>query len=66
MAEIQNGEESVWENEAEVHMIDLCPIFTAPESWYRDLIHYLQQGYFSEHLSSKQRRALWLKSTSYQ
>ena len=47
-------------------MIDMCPISTAPESWYRDLIHYLQRGYFLEHWSSKKRRALWLKSTSYQ
>ena len=49
MAESKNGEESDWENEAEVHMIDMCPIFTAPKSWYRDLIHYLQQGYLWEH-----------------
>ena len=37
-----------WENEAELHMIDMCPIFTALESWYIDLIHYLQQGYLPE------------------
>ena len=30
MAESQNGEENDWENEAEVHMIDMCAIFTAP------------------------------------
>ena len=47
-------------------MIDMCPTFTAPESWYRDLIHYLQQGYFLEHWSSKQRREIRLKTTSYQ
>ena len=58
MAKSQNGEESDWENEVEVHMIDMCPIFTSPESWYRDLIHYLQQGYLLEHWSSKQRRSL--------
>ena len=66
MAESQDGEESDWDNESEVHMIDMCPIFTALESRYRDLIHYLQQGYFPEHWSSKQRRALRLKSESYQ
>ena len=33
---------------------------------YWDLVHYLQEGYFSEHWNSKQRRALRLKSTSYQ
>ena len=54
-----------WENEAELHMIDMCPIFTAPESWYKDLIHYLQQGYLPEYWNSKQRRALRLNSTSY-
>ena len=66
MATSQDGEESDWDNEAEVHMIDMCPIFTAPESWYRDLIHYSQQGYLQEHWSSKKRRALRLKSESYQ
>ena len=66
MAESQDSQEGDQENEAEVHMIDMCPIFTAPQSWYRDLIHYLQQGYLSEHWISKQRRALRLKSASYQ
>ena len=47
-------------------MIDMCPIFTAPEYWYIDMIHYLQQGYLPEHWNSKQRRALCLKSASYQ
>ena len=65
MAKIQNGEENECENEAEVHMIDICPIFTTLDSWYRDLIHYLQQGYFQEHWNSKQRRTLRLKSSSY-
>ena len=46
-------------------MVDVCPLFTAPDSWYRDLVHYLQEGYFPEHWNSKQRRALHLKSTSY-
>ena len=40
MAEGQDGEESDWNNEVEVHMIDMCPIFTTPKTWYRDLIHY--------------------------
>ena len=66
MVEIKNYEESDRENEAKVHMINMCPIFTAPESWYRDLIHYLQQGYLPKHWSSNQRRALRLKSASYQ
>ena len=65
MVESQDNEDDDWENEAELHMIDMCPIFMAPESWYRDLVHYLQQGYFPEHWNSKQRRALRLKSTSY-
>ena len=54
MAEIQNNEDDDWENEAKLHMIDTCPIFTAPKSWYIDLIHYLQQGYLPEHWNSKQ------------
>ena len=46
MDEIQDNEDDNWENEAELHMIDMCPIFKAPESWYKDLVYYLQQGYF--------------------
>ena len=58
MDEIQTDEDDHWENEVELHMIDICPIFTAPESWYRDRVHYIQQGYLPEHWNSKQRRAL--------
>ena len=65
MAESQDNEENDWKNETELHMIDVCPIFIAPESWYRDLVHYFQQGYFPEHWNSKQRRALRLNSASY-
>ena len=61
MDEIQNNEDDDWKNEAKLHMIDMCPIFTALESWYRDLIDYLQQGYLPEHWNSKQRRELHLK-----
>ena len=64
MAESQNNEDDDWENESEFHMIDMCPIFTSLESWYKDLIHYLQQGYLPEHWNSKQRRALHLNSAS--
>ena len=53
MAEIQNNEDDDWENETKLHMIDMCPIFTALESWYRDMIHYLQQGYLPKHWNSK-------------
>ena len=38
----KNNEDEDWENEVELHIIDMCPIFTALESWYIDLIHYLQ------------------------
>ena len=34
MVEGNNNEESDWENEAELHMTEVCPLFTAPESWY--------------------------------
>ena len=47
-------------------MVDLCPIFIAPESWCRYLVHYLQHGYLPEHWNSKHRRSLCLSSTSYQ
>ena len=61
MIEGQNNEESSWDNEAELHMVDVCPLFTTTDSWYRDLVHYLQEGYLSDHWSPKQRRALRLK-----
>ena len=37
----ENGsnEEHTWEDEAELHLMDVCPLFTAPESCYRDLMH---------------------------
>ena len=66
MAEGKDNEENNWDNEAELHMMDVCPLFTAPDSWYRDLVHYLQEGLLPEHWNSKQRRASHLKSTSYQ
>ena len=46
--------------------MDVCPLFIAPDSWYQDLVHYLQEGLLLEHWNSKQRRALHLKSASYQ
>ena len=66
MTEGQNNEKNSWDNEVELHMVDVCPLFTAQDSYYEDLFHYLQEGYFLEHWSSKQRRALRLKSASYQ
>ena len=50
-----NNEEHAWEDEAELHMMDVCPLFTAPDSWYQDLVHYLQEGLLPEHWNSKQR-----------
>ena len=66
MAESQDSEDNSWDNEVELHMVDVCPLFIAPESWYRDLVHYLQEGYLPEHWNPKQRRELQLKSTIYQ
>ena len=66
MTENEKNEEHAWEDEVELHVMEVCPLFTAPESWYRDLVHYLQAGLLPEHWSSKQRRALRLKSASYQ
>ena len=42
MAQGQTSEDDDWENKAELHMIDMCPLFIALESWYRDLVHYRQ------------------------
>ena len=28
----QNNEYSSWDNEAKLHMVDVCPLFTAPDS----------------------------------
>ena len=66
MAESKDNQEHDWEDKVELHLMDVCPLFTAPDSWYRDLVHYLQEGLLPEQWSSKQRRALHLKSASYQ
>ena len=36
MAEGKENEENGWDNEAELHMVDVCPLFIALDSWYRD------------------------------
>ena len=41
MTESKDNEEQDWENEAELHLMDVCPLFIASDSWYRDLVHYL-------------------------
>ena len=41
MTKNEKNEEHAWEDEAELHVMEVCPLFTAPESWYRDLVHYL-------------------------
>ena len=66
MDESQNNEDNSWDNEVELHIVDVCLLFIAPNSWYRDLNHYLQEGYLLEHWNPKQRRALRLKSALYQ
>ena len=53
MTKGQDNEYDSWDNEAELQMVDVCPLFTAPDSWYRDLVHYLQEGYFPKHWSPK-------------
>ena len=42
MAEIQENGANELENETELHMVYVCPIFTTPKYWYHDLVHYLQ------------------------
>ena len=49
MSENGNNEEQAWEDKDELHLMDVCPLFTAPESWYRYLVHYLQIGSLPEH-----------------
>ena len=39
MTKRRNNEEQAWEDEAELHIMDVCPLFTTRESWYRDLVH---------------------------
>ena len=46
--------------------MDVCPVSIALDSWYRDLVYYLQVGLLPEHWNSKKRRALHLKLASYQ
>ena len=62
----QNNEESSWDNEVELHMVGVCPLFIALDSWYWDLVYHLQEGYLLEHWSHKKRIALRLKSALYQ
>ena len=62
----QTEKDPDWENGAGVNLIYVCPIFTTPEYWYRDLVYYIQQGYLLEHWRSKHRRSLRLKSSPYQ
>ena len=45
MADNKTDKDPDWENEDGVNLIDVCPIFTALESWYRDMVYYLQQVY---------------------
>ena len=33
MAKDQDNEGNNWDNEAELHMVDVCPLFTSPGSW---------------------------------
>ena len=54
MVEVKDNDENSWDNKDELHMVHVCPLFTAPDSWYRGLVHYLQEGYFPEHWNSKQ------------
>ena len=46
-------------------MVDVCPLLIALDSWYQDLVHYLREGYLSEHWSPKKRTKLCLKSALY-
>ena len=34
MTESKDNEEHDWEDEAELHLMDVCPLFIAPDSWY--------------------------------
>ena len=66
MTESKNNEEHEWEDEVELHLMDVCPLFTAMDSCYRDIVHYLQVGLLPDHWNSNQRRVMRLKSASYQ
>ena len=41
MTVTKDNEENDWEDEAELHLMDVCPLFTALDSWYQDLVHHL-------------------------
>src|SRR5713226_7436944 len=41
MTEGQNNEYSSWDNEDELHMVDVCPLFIALDSWSQDSVDYL-------------------------
>ena len=46
MAEGKDNDENSWDNKAEFHMVDVCPLFTTPNSWYRDLVITFKKDIF--------------------
>ena len=34
MTESKGNEKHDWEDKAQLHLMDACPLFTAPDSWY--------------------------------
>jgi hypothetical protein len=53
------------ENELALWCSEVLYIPPGKESWYGKLIYLLHHGNFQKHLSSKERRALRLKSVQY-
>ena len=46
MVESKDNEEQDWEDEVELHMMDVCPLFTTPDSCYQTLYITFKRDYY--------------------
>jgi hypothetical protein len=57
--------ESGWENELFVCSNEILFVPANNDSWYSDLSYFLYHGTCPDHLNSKEKRVLQLKSSQY-
>jgi hypothetical protein len=62
----QMEEEEGWDNEVDLLQNEMLYIPTSTNSWYNDLKYYLTHGSSPNHLDSRRKRVLRLKSAQYQ
>lgn len=64
--DLENQCQEGWKNELSLYTHEVLYVPMLDDSWYNDLKQYLQHGTAPNHLKSKQKRALRLKSAHYQ